>query len=91
MVLIFVLCRDFFHSIVECVDMLAFLENKPKETLLHFAAQYGLKDFINVLLNLPGANQALSTCNISGLLPRDVARESGRIELVEILDAERLV
>ncbi|XP_046861348.1 A-kinase anchor protein 13-like isoform X2 [Xenia sp. Carnegie-2017] len=63
-------------------------ENKPKETLLHFAAQYGLKDFINVLLNLPGANQALSTCNISGLLPRDVARESGRIELVEILDAE---
>ena len=64
-------------------------ENESRETLLHFAARHGLKELVNVFLNLPGAKQALSTCNKSGLLPRDVARENERLDIAELLDSER--
>ena len=67
------------------------IDSEAQQTLLHFAANHGLKELINVFLDLPGAKLALSTCNKSGLMPRDVARENGRLDLVELLDTDRYV
>lgn len=79
------LLKDLKVNLFLCI----FVETECQETLLHFAAAHGLKELIKVFLNLPGAKQALSMCNKSGLLPRDVARESGRLDIAEVLDSDR--
>ena len=75
--------------LIKIYNLFILPESESHETLLHFAARHGLKELINVFLNLPGAKQALSTYNKSGLLPRDVARESGLLDIAELLDSER--
>ncbi|XP_049424680.1 B-cell scaffold protein with ankyrin repeats-like isoform X1 [Epinephelus fuscoguttatus] len=68
-------------------------ENKPERelhradapTLLHFAAQYGLKSTSSLLLQCPGAEQALHTANRHGQTPAEIAKSHGHRELHVLL------
>ncbi|KAL4641581.1 B-cell scaffold protein with ankyrin repeats [Arapaima gigas] len=59
-------------------------------TLLHFAAQWGLRDVVSVLLQCPGAQQALRIANQNGETPLKLAQRHGHA-LVCILLQEALV
>ncbi|KAF4089322.1 hypothetical protein AMELA_G00065150 [Ameiurus melas] len=50
-------------------------------TLLHFAAQYGLKDLASVLLQCPGAQQAMRSTNRFGHTPLALAHANGHSQL----------
>ncbi|XP_060790643.1 B-cell scaffold protein with ankyrin repeats-like isoform X3 [Neoarius graeffei] len=50
-------------------------------TLLHFAAQYGLKDLASVLLQCPGAQQAMRSTNHFGHTPLALAHANGHSQL----------
>ncbi|XP_034159294.2 B-cell scaffold protein with ankyrin repeats [Pangasianodon hypophthalmus] len=50
-------------------------------TLLHFAAQYGLKDLASVLLQCPGAQQAMRSTNCFGHTPLVLAHANGHSQL----------
>ncbi|XP_056156712.1 B-cell scaffold protein with ankyrin repeats-like [Lampris incognitus] len=56
---------------------------QPEEvpSLLHFAAQNGLKNVSSLLLQCPGAKRALCTTNHHGQTPSDIAESHGHIEL----------
>ncbi|XP_049923032.1 B-cell scaffold protein with ankyrin repeats-like [Epinephelus moara] len=68
-------------------------ENKPERelhhadapSLLHFAAQYGLKSTSSLLLQCPGAEQALHTANRHGQTPAEIAKSHGHRELHVLL------
>ncbi|XP_013406399.1 rho guanine nucleotide exchange factor 28-like [Lingula anatina] len=51
-------------------------EPRPRETLLHFSARLGLKQFTTFLLDKPGSEDALQLPNRQNKLPRDLAQES---------------
>ncbi|XP_072037711.1 uncharacterized protein [Amphiura filiformis] len=55
-------------------------------TVLHFAAKYGLKMMCSMLLNLPGAYQAMKTKNCNGDTPSVLAEKSGDESLKEFLE-----
>ncbi|XP_059891804.1 B-cell scaffold protein with ankyrin repeats-like [Gadus macrocephalus] len=65
------------------------LEGGPRPgvlpTLLHFAAQYGLRALCGLLLQVPGAPQALATANRHRLTPGALARSHGHAELCRLL------
>ncbi|XP_055085056.1 B-cell scaffold protein with ankyrin repeats-like [Periophthalmus magnuspinnatus] len=50
-------------------------------TMLHFAAQYGLRRVLSVLLQCPGADAALRTTNRHGDTPTEVAKHHGHAQL----------
>ncbi|KAM7377438.1 hypothetical protein PAMA_013969 [Pampus argenteus] len=50
-------------------------------SLLHFAAQYGFKSISSLLLQCPGAEQALHTANRHGQTPTEIAKSHGHTEL----------
>ncbi|KAI4905060.1 hypothetical protein NFI96_016037, partial [Prochilodus magdalenae] len=54
-------------------------------TLLHFAAQHGLKDLASILLQCPGAQQALRTSNRLGHTPLVLAHTHGHSQLHVLL------
>ncbi|XP_058249774.1 B-cell scaffold protein with ankyrin repeats-like [Hemibagrus wyckioides] len=54
-------------------------------TLLHFAAQYGLKDLASVLLQCPGAQQAMRSPNRFGHTPLMLAHANGHSQLQVLL------
>ncbi|KAK3546413.1 hypothetical protein QTP70_026293 [Hemibagrus guttatus] len=54
-------------------------------TLLHFAAQYGLKDLASVLLQCPGAQQAMRSTNRFGRTPLMLAHANGHSQLQVLL------
>ncbi|XP_051543210.1 B-cell scaffold protein with ankyrin repeats-like isoform X1 [Myxocyprinus asiaticus] len=54
-------------------------------TLLHFAAQHGLRDLTSALLQCPGALQALKIPNSCGYTPIDLAHIHGHIQLYILL------
>ncbi|KAM9501183.1 B-cell scaffold protein with ankyrin repeats-like isoform 2-T2 [Clarias gariepinus] len=54
-------------------------------TLLHFAAQYGLKDLTSVLLQCPGAQQAIRITDCSGHTPLVLAQKNGHSQLHVLL------
>ncbi|XP_051988069.1 B-cell scaffold protein with ankyrin repeats-like isoform X3 [Xyrauchen texanus] len=54
-------------------------------TLLHFAAQHGLRDLASALLQCPGALQALKIPNRCGYTPIDLAHIHGHIQLYILL------
>ncbi|XP_030205977.1 B-cell scaffold protein with ankyrin repeats [Gadus morhua] len=54
-------------------------------TLLHLAAQYGLRALCGLLLQVPGAPQALATANRHGQTPGALARSHGHAELSRLL------
>ncbi|CAL8385408.1 unnamed protein product [Arctogadus glacialis] len=58
----------------------------PLPTLLHLAAQYGLRALCGLLLQVPGAPQALATANRHGLTPGALARSHGHAELSGLLN-----
>lgn len=59
--------------------------DQERETLLHFGARLGLKDFILHVLTLPEGEEALNVKNVSGLLPLDVATNACYGELAQML------
>ncbi|XP_030634987.1 B-cell scaffold protein with ankyrin repeats-like [Chanos chanos] len=59
-------------------------------TLLHLAAQHGLRGVASVLLQCPGAQQALRTANRHGHTPLELAQRHGHTQL-HILLQETLV
>uniref|UniRef100_UPI0037E7F3EF B-cell scaffold protein with ankyrin repeats-like n=1 Tax=Semicossyphus pulcher TaxID=241346 RepID=UPI0037E7F3EF len=54
-------------------------------SLLHFAAQYGLKSVSSLLLQCPGAERALHTANRHGQTPVEIAKSHGHTELHVLL------
>lgn len=66
------------------------LHQADAPSLLHFAAQYGLKSVSSLLLQCPGAERALHTANRHGLTPAEIAKSHGHAEL-HILLKETLV
>ena len=54
--------------------------------MLHFAAKYGLKNMCSMLLNCPGAYQAISTRNCNGDTPSELAAKHGDQDLKDHLD-----
>ncbi|XP_060730319.1 B-cell scaffold protein with ankyrin repeats-like [Tachysurus vachellii] len=54
-------------------------------TLLHFAALYGLKDLASVLLQCPGAQEAMRSTNSSGHTPLMLAHANGHSQLQVLL------
>ncbi|XP_072544689.1 B-cell scaffold protein with ankyrin repeats-like [Salminus brasiliensis] len=59
--------------------------SKDIPTLLHFAAQHGLKDLASILLQCPGAHQALRTTNRLGHTPLVLAHTYGHSQLHVLL------
>ncbi|XP_066537971.1 B-cell scaffold protein with ankyrin repeats-like [Hoplias malabaricus] len=73
-----------FHGLTEQTATHASrLEDIP--TLLHFAAQHGLKDLTSILLQCPGAQQALRTSNRMGHTPLVLAHTHGHAQLQTLL------
>ncbi|KPP76546.1 phosphoinositide 3-kinase adapter protein 1-like, partial [Scleropages formosus] len=60
--------------------------NDELPTLLHFAAKYGLKKLVTVLLQCPGALQAYSVMNKFGDYPNNIAEKHGFLELRQFMD-----
>ncbi|XP_026209360.1 B-cell scaffold protein with ankyrin repeats [Anabas testudineus] len=54
-------------------------------SLLHFAAQFGFKSVSGLLLQCPGAEQALHTANRRGHTPIEIAKSRGHKELHVLL------
>ncbi|XP_059392191.1 B-cell scaffold protein with ankyrin repeats-like isoform X2 [Carassius carassius] len=54
-------------------------------TLLHFAAQHGLKDLASALLQCPGSGKALNISNSHGHTPLDLAHVHGHNQLFILL------
>ncbi|XP_028285359.1 B-cell scaffold protein with ankyrin repeats-like [Parambassis ranga] len=54
-------------------------------SLLHFAAQYGLQSVSGLLLQCPGAEQALHTASRHGETPAEIAKSHGHAELHVLL------
>ncbi|XP_030578672.1 B-cell scaffold protein with ankyrin repeats [Archocentrus centrarchus] len=50
-------------------------------SLLHFAAQYGLRNVSSLLLQCPGAERTLHTANRHGQTPAEIAKSHGHTEL----------
>ncbi|XP_074518353.1 B-cell scaffold protein with ankyrin repeats-like [Halichoeres trimaculatus] len=61
------------------------LHQADAPSLLHFAAQYGLKSVSSLLLQCPGAERALHTANHHGLTPAEIAKSHGHAELHVLL------
>lgn len=59
-------------------------------SLLHFAAQYGLRSVSGLLLQCPGAERALHTASRHGQTPAEIAKSHGHAEL-HVLLKETLV
>ncbi|XP_043832345.1 rho guanine nucleotide exchange factor 28 [Dromiciops gliroides] len=57
-----------------------------KESLLHIAMRWGLVQFSQFLLCLPGGRQALALTNEEGALPLDLALKLGHSSLVEVIN-----
>ena len=55
------------------------------DTPLHFSAKYKLTQLFSHLLTFPGVLQALGTPNEQGLLPLDLAKESGCEEIMYLI------
>uniref|UniRef100_A0A673N2S3 DBB domain-containing protein n=1 Tax=Sinocyclocheilus rhinocerous TaxID=307959 RepID=A0A673N2S3_9TELE len=67
--------RNLFFPFPECHS-----EDIP--TLLHFAAQHGLRDLASALLQCPGSRQALKIPNSHGHTPLDLAHVHGHNQLL---------
>ncbi|XP_063970230.1 A-kinase anchor protein 13-like isoform X1 [Lytechinus pictus] len=64
----------------------------PRETLLHFAARFGLRDFAEHLLDHPASDVALKLPNKDGDLAVELARTSGLDSLADrMLDISKNV
>ncbi|XP_070786161.1 B-cell scaffold protein with ankyrin repeats-like [Enoplosus armatus] len=61
------------------------LHHADVPSLLHFAAQYGFKSLSSLLLQCPGAEQALHTANRHGQTPTEIAKSHGHTELHVLL------
>nr|XP_020513366.1 B-cell scaffold protein with ankyrin repeats isoform X3 [Labrus bergylta] len=61
------------------------LHHAEVPTLLHFAAQYGLKRVSSLLLQCPGAERALRTANCHRQTPAEIAKHQGHTELHVLL------
>ncbi|XP_034532567.1 B-cell scaffold protein with ankyrin repeats-like [Notolabrus celidotus] len=61
------------------------LHQADAPSLLHFAAQYGLKSVSSLLLQCPGAERALQTVNCHGQTPAEMAKNHGHAELHVLL------
>ncbi|XP_060887785.1 B-cell scaffold protein with ankyrin repeats-like [Labrus mixtus] len=61
------------------------LHHAEVPTLLHFAAQYGLKRVSSLLLQCPGAERALHTANCHRQTPAEIAKHQGHAELHVLL------
>lgn len=62
-----------------------FLENIPRETLMHFAVRLGLLRLTWFLLQQPGGRGALSIHNNEGATPVSLALERGYQKLYQLL------
>lgn len=61
-------------------------EQRPVlDTPLHFSARYKLTKLFSYLLTLPSVLDALGTPDEQGLLPLDMARASGSVEIVHLI------
>lgn len=82
--------KNTFYHLYYSIDGHA--SNVPEDipTLLHFAAQHGLRDLAGALLQCPGALRALKTPNSYGYTPLDLAHMYGYKQL-HILLKESLV
>ena len=58
-------------------------------TLLHFSAAHGLERLTCALLDCPGARHALTIRNAHNMTPIEVAKDSGYLDLSEILSAHQ--
>ena len=54
-------------------------------TLLHFAANFGLKEFCSKLSDLPDSNLALSITNGDGQVPGGLAKKNRHDDLADYL------
>ncbi|CAJ1086366.1 B-cell scaffold protein with ankyrin repeats-like isoform X2 [Xyrichtys novacula] len=61
------------------------LHHADGPSLLHFAAQFGLKSVSSLLLQCPGAERALHTANRQGQTPAEIAKSHGHTELHVLL------
>ncbi|XP_018593616.2 phosphoinositide 3-kinase adapter protein 1 isoform X1 [Scleropages formosus] len=73
-------------SHLEQENMSSYQRNDELPTLLHFAAKYGLKKLVTVLLQCPGALQAYSVMNKFGDYPNNIAEKHGFLELRQFMD-----
>ncbi|XP_055012803.1 phosphoinositide 3-kinase adapter protein 1-like [Boleophthalmus pectinirostris] len=60
-------------------------------TMLHFAAQYGLKSVLSVLLQCPGAERAVRTANRHGHTPIEIAMHHGHTQFHVLLKETRMI
>nr|XP_054754639.1 uncharacterized protein LOC129260712 [Lytechinus pictus] len=68
------------------------MDPPPRETLLHFAARFGLRDFAEHLLDHPASDVALKLPNKDGDLAVELARTSGLDSLADrMLDISKNV
>ncbi|XP_023697806.1 phosphoinositide 3-kinase adapter protein 1 [Paramormyrops kingsleyae] len=67
-------------------NMSAYQRNEELPTLLHFAAKYGLKNLMTLLLQCPGALQAYSVGNRRGDYPNNIAEKNGFLDLRQFMD-----
>ncbi|XP_051545619.1 A-kinase anchor protein 13-like isoform X2 [Myxocyprinus asiaticus] len=77
------LCTDF--SIDTGTQTGLGIEPGPQDTLLHFAAERGLRKVALFLLQQPGGREALRLPNKQGLTPARVAQKSGHLRLQKLL------
>ncbi|XP_042368603.1 B-cell scaffold protein with ankyrin repeats-like [Plectropomus leopardus] len=61
------------------------LHHADAPSLLHFAAQYGLKNLSSLLLQCPGTERALRTANRHGQTPAEIAKSHSHTELHVLL------
>uniref|UniRef100_A0A3Q3W3V6 DBB domain-containing protein n=1 Tax=Mola mola TaxID=94237 RepID=A0A3Q3W3V6_MOLML len=71
---------------IEEENMSAYQRSEEFPTLLHFAAEYGLKKLMATLLQCPGALQACSVMNKNGDYPNSLAEKSGFSDLRQFVD-----
>ncbi|KAK3590935.1 hypothetical protein CHS0354_034508 [Potamilus streckersoni] len=57
-------------------------------TLLHFGAKFGLLNFCQQLIALPGGRQAMKIRNKNNLLPHEIAQQNGFLSLASQLEEE---
>ena len=62
-----------------------YLDCKPKETLLHFAARHSLNSLAQHLLSLPGSSIAAILPNEEGRIPIQIAQDNSNEGLVQLL------
>ncbi|XP_069001282.1 phosphoinositide 3-kinase adapter protein 1 [Embiotoca jacksoni] len=71
---------------IEEHNMSSYQRTQELPTLLHFAAKYGLKKLVTILLHCPGALQAYSVMNKHGDYPNTLAEKSGFNNLRQFMD-----